>query len=1190
MGTLEVHDPQGRVQFLVLTKEHPVVFGSSPSCDLVLSGEGIRPVEGRIRWKKTRFRVEASPDAEFVLVNGNRMSAAGLSPGDEISIEGCRIFLMRDEDPEDPPPKKSGPKLSDRPHLHTPPRIQEHAEVKLAPATKNVVGNAKGQTHHDPATFDQDDWLEIIEPEPGLDLVGDDEDEAHATSMFPGPPAKPKNKLASKSSGFFKRYILRKKELSEENYAPHREERLLSSPLVWGLFATLAALVLLGIVIYSVLVRTLASRLYNQAVESLDNGDYLNSIRSFDEFLAANPSDARAGKARVLRALANVRQYVTPGGSEWSNALEAGRSMFEDVQSEPEFRDEKAELGELMLRIGEGLADRARLSADRKSLGEAESTIPLHARIVGEPAAALLSRSSLPAKLGEARAAIRKFETRRDSLSAMDQALKDGSAKGVYSARDGLIQQYGEFANDRELVRRMVDANELVRRGVKVSSERRPAESRPRPEPLGAPTTLILRTPNIVVTTSADAESLTVFSLADGFAYGIAGDTGIPRWQRPVGLAASFAPRPVPNDPSCLVVDARYHDLLKLHSATGDLIWRQNLGEAVDDPPLVLGNQVFQALPSGKLLIFELNSGELQATVETGFPLSVTPVADESGRHLYLVARRDCLLILTRDPLGCAAVEYLGHAEGSVPASPSRLGRFLIVPENHTLSDGRWRVFVLDTDGARMKAVQEIPVAGWTWSSPPTANAIVWSTSDRGVIEAFAVGDYGSPRPFRSISRLDGDFKNNGPVYAFARNERELWLASAHAGRYDLDPVRGTITVKYGLGQLGPAAAPIQPIGKLLGFSFQDPGNLGTSVRAVDPDSGTIAWRSILGPRWLIPPHWVRDGSVTKLMTIDLQGRTVEITRKLLEDGGLLDLELPKKGEFSLPLDRFKLLEVAGHQVLAPPIGSQYVWVQDPNPVNSMHWRKVDLPSPLATVPAAWGGGLLIPGADTRIYVIDPQTGRSIVEPFVPVFDREKSSSWLAPAVVDAQSLILADNSGQLRRLTLREGRLGLEVERSLDAKVAAPPTASPGTVIVATADQKVRALAARDLSPIGSWSSKGPITTLPETKEGKFFIPDDLGGVLAIASDGRRLWSIDLESRVVGDPLVMDGAVWFLTLEGILHGRSLETGESLARVGLNILPTSGPMPSIRENELIIPVARGTFQTLRLPKKVERKP
>ena len=71
MATLEVHDGQGRVQFVELERDHLILFGTSPHCEISLEGPGIKPVHGRIRWKRGRFKVEASPDAEFVLINGH---------------------------------------------------------------------------------------------------------------------------------------------------------------------------------------------------------------------------------------------------------------------------------------------------------------------------------------------------------------------------------------------------------------------------------------------------------------------------------------------------------------------------------------------------------------------------------------------------------------------------------------------------------------------------------------------------------------------------------------------------------------------------------------------------------------------------------------------------------------------------------------------------------------------------------------------------------------------------------------------------------------------------------------------------------------------------------------------------------------------------------------------------------------
>lgn len=95
MATLEVHDGEGRVQFVELAPDHPVLFGTSVACDIVLSGAGIFPVQGRIRWKKGRYRVEASPDAEYVVINGHKMTSSSLHQGDEMTVGRCRLFLLR---------------------------------------------------------------------------------------------------------------------------------------------------------------------------------------------------------------------------------------------------------------------------------------------------------------------------------------------------------------------------------------------------------------------------------------------------------------------------------------------------------------------------------------------------------------------------------------------------------------------------------------------------------------------------------------------------------------------------------------------------------------------------------------------------------------------------------------------------------------------------------------------------------------------------------------------------------------------------------------------------------------------------------------------------------------------------------------------------------------------------------------
>ncbi len=51
---------------------------------------------------------------------------------------------------------------------------------------------------------------------------------------------------------------------------------------------------------------------------------------------------------------------------------------------------------------------------------------------------------------------------------------------------------------------------------------------------------------------------------------------------------------------------------------------------------------------------------------------------------------------------------------------------------------------MLDEEGSKVKPVQEVKVAGWTWQTPAISGQFVWATGDRAGFEAFAVGEYGS--------------------------------------------------------------------------------------------------------------------------------------------------------------------------------------------------------------------------------------------------------------------------------------------------------------------------------------------------------------------------------------------------------------------------------------------------------------
>ena len=205
----------------------------------------------------------------------------------------------------------------------------------------------------------------------------------------------------------------------------------------------------------------------------------------------------------------------------------------------------------------------------------------------------------------------------------------------------------------------------------------------------------------------------------------------------------------------------------------------------------MVGNQLAQVVPSGKLLLIGLESGELETTVNLGRPLARSPVNDESGQHLYILGRQDCLFVLAREPLSCVGSYTWAIMDGSIPCAPARLGRFLIVPENDSLYNSRLHILILDEDGVKVRPVQDVGGRRLDMADAGKSGPIVWGPGTRGDTKP---SPWATIRARRRFARWPGSRpirSSTGPAFALARSDRELWVASGHAGRYRARPRAG---------------------------------------------------------------------------------------------------------------------------------------------------------------------------------------------------------------------------------------------------------------------------------------------------------------------------------------------------------------------------------------------------------------
>lgn len=1142
MATLEIHDGRGKVSYFTISRDRQVIFGTDPRCEIVLTDPGVLPYHGRISWRRGRYKVEAFPESRWVEVDGKKVVSASFRQGSEIRVGEARIFLITPDD---------GPANFEKTRVRP--------GVGRGPAAGPSLPAALQGEVAPPSLEEQFEDVEELLGSKGREQASVSASRRSGRERSSAPTAMPPSR----------RPWLQRLGLGER---PPGEERVLTSPLILGLVVILGVLVALGLGLYQIIGRMVADRRFEQAMASYEAGEYRNAIPLLDAFQKRYPTDRRASRARRLQGLAMVRQY-TGQNPAWPNALEAAEATYKSLKDDPEYGDVEADLAKDILEIATGLAIRATTSADAGVLALSERAVALHDMVGGQAAAAVRARSRFPEKLEAARAAVTKARVRRDGLAEMDRALSNQNAGETYEARDRLVARYPDLGDDPEVIGRLRSANELIRSAVQLDTTSRPGIATSRDEPLGPPLSLVYRSE--LTPPSPDADL--IYALAEGYLYGLDGRTGAPIWHKQVGLDSPFPPRAMPGlAPALLLFEPRDNELVKIDGRTGRTLWRQGIGERVDAPPLVRGNQLVQSTVGGRLLLLNLDRGDLIATADLGRPLTQTPLTDELGRLVYVPGREDIVFILTVDPLECVAVEYVGHDAGSLQASPTRVGNYFIVPENHRPDRSRWSIFILGDSGRSLQLKQRQEFPGWLWSSPASAGSVVWAATDSGGIEALSVGPYEEPTPFKSIARVSAESSLVGPAYSTVRSDREMWVASGRSGRYDLDIEASNLSPRWTLAQAGSALAPIQVAGSLVVLTQQPPDLPGVMLWGVDPTNGAIRWRTLLGAPWSAFPIAKTDGG--GLVTLDAQGADLPIPMPLLESGGFVTFPLPSPATDRIPPGRIGWARARGKTfVLTNPASGVGLVRSGP----SAESRPVQLPSPPLGPLIPWGEDLLLTGSDGRIYRIDPASGTPTAEPLLPPFQRDGLIRWLRPIILSDEAAIVADRSGVIRRLVTRQTEpraLVIENETKLDIPIDADPAGGGEGLIVLTTDNRVRALTTRDLSASGAWDLSGSPVLGPVASGDLLFVGDSSGKLLAFDRDARRLWEAQLPagSTIAGPPAVIGEEVWLTTSSCEMIRLSRSSGSEIERSPLDVLPVDGPIVS--DSALILPTAPGTLQ------------
>ena len=150
------------------------------------------------------------------------------------------------------------------------------------------------------------------------------------------------------------------------------EQDLLASPLVLGFGGLALVLLLASGVIWFLIGREGADRLYAGAVADEESGKYSQAIQRYEEFLLSYPADERTASARLGLGFARIQRYMTGAAPAWNKALEEFNRFIANVRDQPEFANERDRLRDLARTLANGAAASAERTGERRLLAFAD--------------------------------------------------------------------------------------------------------------------------------------------------------------------------------------------------------------------------------------------------------------------------------------------------------------------------------------------------------------------------------------------------------------------------------------------------------------------------------------------------------------------------------------------------------------------------------------------------------------------------------------------------------------------------------------------------------------------------------------------------------------------------------------------------------------------------------------------------
>jgi outer membrane protein assembly factor BamB len=347
-------------------------------------------------------------------------------------------------------------------------------------------------------------------------------------------------------------------------------------------------------------------------------------------------------------------------------------------------------LAELLPQIAQGLATQAGASREpadaQRIAAQAVAALELcrNAKYISKD---LRDDAALKEVEADLARVSRRQQTRSElaeGIAKMKAAVSSGDVRASYEAHKQLLAAHPELAGDSSLQAAVVETSVAEQAGIKFVDEPQAAETEERPTPWLA----VLTTGNRETLSTAPASG-TYVARIDGAIYAFDVADGKLLWRHYAGFAAGMPPLSVGGH--VLVFDSKQQELLALDERTGQLVWRQAIGEPIA-PPLAVDGRAYVAAESGKLFVIDLETGSRLGYLQFAQSLRVAPAVSRDAQRLYLTGDHSSIYTISLADLTATGVFYLGHSSGSIRVPPAQVHNRLAVLENDGVATSRLRI------------------------------------------------------------------------------------------------------------------------------------------------------------------------------------------------------------------------------------------------------------------------------------------------------------------------------------------------------------------------------------------------------------------------------------------------------------------------------------------------------------------